>query len=446
MTRALPLLASLFWLPPATATEWQDLKAQYQYVTILGGLGLANGDLNPNEWNNAEGQSAMAAELSEPHSAMQDIYGRVYIADKNAHAIRRIDTDGTIHTVAGMNLNERPGATSAGGYNGDGPARQRLLNGPQHAYVMPDGTFYIVDSGNSRIRRVDLAGNMTTLITDPVGAERGLWVRRDAQLIYYCTGTYLKRWTPAMGNAPGAVVASGFGETGNIDVDADGNILVSDRNKSGVYRIPPTYGGAVVSETLRVAGLGGGSTVSDGPGSNGDAATTIGMEGTRGVACHPLGGFFVATHKGGDVWYVDAAGRARMFVEGDSNNENDPGLIAVPTTRKVMSEPRSVSVGLNGDVVIACNDAGVIRIVRSVAPAVAAPVWEFVGPVAAGFRLRWPSASDRWYMLEKSTSLGNWAPLSTMPAAGAFTEFTDTSAPANPRLFYRLWSMRAWPN
>lgn len=435
--------------PTAPATEWQDLKAQYQVVTVIGGAALANGDNNPNEWNNAEGQPATAAELSEPHSAMQDIYGRVFIADKNANAIRRIDPNGTIHTVAGMNLNELPaGSTTNAGYNGDGPARQRLLSGPQHAYVMPDGTFYIVDTSNFRIRRVDTAGNMTTIITDPVGLARGLWVRRDGQLIYYCTGTFLKRWTPSQGSGPGTVMVSGFLETGNIDVDAAGHILVSDRTLSGVYRIPPTSVAQPLNDALRVAGLGNSSTTSNGPGSNGDQATTVGMEGTRGVACHPLGGFFVATHKGGDIWYVDADGEARVFVEGDSNNTNSTSPEEVPTSDKVMSEPRSVSVALNGDVLIACNDAGVIRRVKNILPAPAAPVVQQLARLSPnGFRLGWTSEAGLWYLVERAASPAEalWQPLATLPSAGSLTQFTDTAAPG-PRLYYRVRSFRGWPN
>ena len=163
MIRPFHVIAGLRCLSlPVIATEWQDLKAQYETCILVAGLGAGNGLNDPNEWNNAEGLPATSAELSEPHSAMADIHGRIFVADKNAHAIRRIDPDGTIHTVAGMNLNELPGASRNAGFNGDGPARQRLLNGPQHARVMPDGTFYILDSENRRIRRVDNAGMMVT--------------------------------------------------------------------------------------------------------------------------------------------------------------------------------------------------------------------------------------------------------------------------------------------
>jgi len=455
MSRILSSLAvTACLLVPATAAEWDDLRAQYQTVSVVGGLGVASGDNNPNEWNAAEGQSALAAELSEPHFATEDIYGRILVADKNAHAIRRIDLDGTIHTVAGVNLEDVSGMVSNAGYNGDGPARQRLLNGPQAVYPLPDGTFYIGDSVNRRIRRVDAAGNLSTVITDADILSRGLWVRRDHQVIYYCTigaggtSSLLRRWTPANGGGPGTVVASGFIEAGNIDLDAAGNIYVSDRELHGVYRIPPGYGGGAITDALRVAGLGNGNTTDHGPAMNGQPATSVGMRGVRGVAFHPLGGYFVATHRGGDIWYVDSGGRAWMFVQGDNGNTHFGSPAAVPTSFLVMSEPRSVSVSWSGNVVFACNDAGYVRIVRNVLPKSPAPVLDSLTLLPAGARLRWQSDPALWYFLEQSTSLaGNgWSPLTALPAAGNMTEYTDGTAAGTSRKFYRLRSLRAWPN
>ena len=445
MSRPHSILAALFWLPfTVSATEWQDLKAQYQSCTLVAGLGAGNGLDNPNEWNNAEGLAATSAELSEPHSAMADIYGRIFVADKNANAIRRIDLDGTIHTVAGVNLNELPGAATNAGYNGDGPARQRLLRGPQHAYVMPDGTFYVLDSGNRRVRRVNAAGMMNTVITDFTSLNRGLWVRRDEALIYYCTDTELKRWTP--GN-PGFVVARGFIETGNIDVDFDGNISVTDRLKSAVYRVPSNFNGATVTAAMIVAGTA--STKDSDNSDSGDQATTVGLLGVRGIAFHPLGGYFLATHAGGDIWYVSGNGEARLFINGDMRETHDDSFSVPATSSSKISEPRSVTVSLAGDVIIASNDAGYIRVVRNVLPRPALPVWDHLAFLpGSGMGLRWRSAPDSWYLIEYSSSLlsGTWNSLSLLPSNGSLSEFTDTTAALSPRRYYRVRGLRSWPN
>jgi hypothetical protein len=447
MTR-LPLLAALF-LPcwAAVASEWGDIKDQYKTCILLGGLGEGNGLDNPNEWNNAEGLSALNAELSEPHSAMADIYGRIYVADKNANAIRRIDTDGTIHTVAGMNQNEMPLGIPNAGYTGDGPARLRLLDGPQHAYVMPDGTFYIADTGNRRIRRVDLNGSMVTIITDSAGLNRGLWVQRDAQVVYYCTNTSLKRWVPSVGNRGGTTIATGFKEAGNIDLDANGNIFVSDRVGSAIYRVPPNYGGAAITPQLIVAGTG--TDKDSDKDDSGLPATQVGMLGARGVAFHPLGGYFVATHTGGDIWYVDSAGDARLFIQGNSANAHDNTFSIPANSSSKISEPRSVSLAPNGDVIIASNDVGYIRVVRSVLPPPEPPKWDALTfQRGAGNRLRWQSVPGQWYLLELSASMlpDGWSSLSLQKATGTLSEFLDTGATSASRRFYRLHSLRAWPN
>lgn len=441
------LLVVLPCLHNAIATDWPGLQTQYQTCTVIAGLGAANGDNNPNEWNNAEGQLAVNAELSEPHSAMADIYGRVFIADKNSQTVRRIDPDGTIHTVAGMNTNELQSGGTNAGYNGDGPARSRLLNGPQHAYVMPDGTFYVLDSENRMIRRVDTNGVMTTVITDSAVLNRGLWVSRDEQTIYYCTNAQLKRWTPALGNVAGNVVARGFKQTGNIDVSAEGDIYVTDRDGSAVYRVPVNFGGGTVTDTMRVAGLG--TNENDGREMNGMPANQVGMREVRGIAFHPLGGYFLASHAGGDVWYVDTAGAAWMFIQGNGSDAHEPNPFPVPaTSRNMLAEIRSVSVSLSGDLLIACNDAGYIRKVTNVLPRPAAPQWEEAAYVpGAGKRLRWQSEPGQWYLLEHSTTMnGDWSLLTQGEAAGASTEFTDAAAAREPRRFYRLHSFRGWPN
>ena len=81
--------------------------------------------------------------------------GNVYIADRSNSRIRRIDTDGMITTIAG---------TGARGYGGDGgPAVGADLNWPFGVALDRTGNLYIADSNNHRIRRVDTAGVINTI-------------------------------------------------------------------------------------------------------------------------------------------------------------------------------------------------------------------------------------------------------------------------------------------
>ena len=69
--------------------------------------------------------------------------------------IRRVAPDGTIGTYAG-----------AGGFAfaGDGgPARDAVFAGPTGISARGDGTLFIVDQTNKRIRRVDRQGIVTTV-------------------------------------------------------------------------------------------------------------------------------------------------------------------------------------------------------------------------------------------------------------------------------------------
>lgn len=434
--RFLMLLPWLAVLPAARATDldWMVIRQQYREIEWIAGR---NGEsaTNGNEWNFAEGRPAVEAELSEPHSAMADLSGAVYVADKNAHAIRKIRPDGVLVTVAG---------TNAAGFDGDGPATQRRLDGPQHAYVLPDGTFYILDTGNRRIRRVGTDGQMVTTIVETADLSRGLWVSRDESIIYYATGTALKKWTPDLGMRPGVVLATGLADAGNLDVAANGDIYISDRGASRVYRVPPTN--TPGTPPVPVAGLGG--TAGDGPKASGKPALSVGLREARGVAFHPAGGFFVATHRGGDIWYVDTRGLAWMFVEGDAGATFFPDPQPVPTTRQVMAEPRSVSVALNGDILICGNDAGYVRRIRYTGPRME-PTAELI--VTAGPEIplvRWRADPQRWFRLESSDNPagGVWTTEQSGPATGAWQEWAGPGVDPAAARFYRLTEFRRWPN
>ena len=115
-------------------------------VTVAGASeGDANGD----------GGLAVDTKLGLPAHIALGIDGTLFISDLETHRVRAVTKQGVIRTVAG---------SDTAGFSGDGGlATKALLDSPLGLAVDGDGVLYIADSGNSRIRAVDTAGNINTI-------------------------------------------------------------------------------------------------------------------------------------------------------------------------------------------------------------------------------------------------------------------------------------------
>jgi len=106
-----------------------------------------------------DGGPSVKAGLNEP-AALVVHCDRLYIADQSNNRVRVVDlTTELITTVAG---------TGSAGYNGDAiPAAEASLAGPSGLAVGMDGTLYIADTFNGRIRAVDpTTGTISTVVGD----------------------------------------------------------------------------------------------------------------------------------------------------------------------------------------------------------------------------------------------------------------------------------------
>ncbi|MET7391151.1 hypothetical protein ABZS92_40345 [Streptomyces sp. NPDC005444] len=102
-----------------------------------------------------DGGPAHLATLYTPHGVAVGADGTVYVTDAFNHNLRRITMDGTITTLAG---------TGQQGYGGDdGPAHLATLRSPYGVAVGADGTVYVADTFNHRIRCISGNGTITTL-------------------------------------------------------------------------------------------------------------------------------------------------------------------------------------------------------------------------------------------------------------------------------------------
>jgi uncharacterized protein (TIGR03437 family) len=108
-----------------------------------------------------DGGPATAAQLANPVAAAVDPAGNLYIADASVPAIRKVDTQGRIATVAG---------TGVAGYTGDGgPAISARLGQPAGVAVDSVGDLYIADAANGCIRMVNPAGVIDTVAGNSSG-------------------------------------------------------------------------------------------------------------------------------------------------------------------------------------------------------------------------------------------------------------------------------------
>jgi uncharacterized protein (TIGR03437 family) len=102
-----------------------------------------------------DGGAAARASLSSPTSLLFDSRGNLLVADSGNNRIRMISRTGEVSTIAG---------SGASGLSTDGiPAISAALNRPTGVCLDPAGNLFIVESGGNRVRRVSLAGIITTV-------------------------------------------------------------------------------------------------------------------------------------------------------------------------------------------------------------------------------------------------------------------------------------------
>ena len=102
-----------------------------------------------------DGSLAVKSPLVDPRAVAVGLNGNVYLLERAGHALRVIDREGKIRTVAGSGKK---------GYR-DGPALEAQFDGPKHLCVDDRGNVYIADDVNQAIRKYDPeTGTVTTLL------------------------------------------------------------------------------------------------------------------------------------------------------------------------------------------------------------------------------------------------------------------------------------------
>ncbi|MFN7624372.1 MAG: HYR domain-containing protein, partial [Acidobacteriota bacterium] len=180
--------------------NFRRINRESGVITILAGNGVAG--------NTGDGGQAAFATFGQPGGVAADARGNIYVADTLHHRVRRIGSDGRISHFAGSS------SGLAGSIGDNGPATSARLNAPTALAVDAAGNVYISDTGNNRIRMV----NVTSGVISTYAGVGGSGFAGDG------------------GPANSAV----FNGLGGINFDRHGHLFIADRNNHRIRRIDRT--------------------------------------------------------------------------------------------------------------------------------------------------------------------------------------------------------------
>ena len=147
-----------------------------------------------------DGGPAVQAQLAAPGGVAVDAQGTLYISDTRNQRIREVK-DGTISTIAG---------NGKAGFNGDDiAATSAEFIGPLGLAVDADDNLYVADTGNNRVRKIT-GGTITTVAGDGIDA---------------------------FGGDGGPATSAQLGGPYDVAVDAEGNLYIADEHDGRIRKV-----------------------------------------------------------------------------------------------------------------------------------------------------------------------------------------------------------------
>jgi sugar lactone lactonase YvrE len=256
--------------------------------------------------------------MNMPHELCFDPDGRLYVVERDSHAVRMIDpAGGTIATVAG---------TGEPGFSGDGgPATQAQLRIPHSIAFDTNGDLLICDIGNHRVRRLNLQ-------TGIVDTYAGTGEREPTPDGAPLAGTPL--------NGPRTIV-----------VGPDGSLYLALREGNAIYRIDP-----VAQQIEHLAGTG-----ETGYAGDGGPAREATLAGPKGLAYGPEGRLYVADTENHVIRAIDLASGVITTVLGTGERGDGPETSPLACR---LARPHGLLTDRRGALYVADSEAHRIRVVQ----------------------------------------------------------------------------------
>lgn len=320
-----------------------------------------------------DGGPAESAELNFPDGLAIDNEGGLLIADSVNHRIRRVSPNGIITTIAG---------NGRAGFGGDGgPALLAMLSDPGAVAVAPDGTIYVADSSNHRIRCIYPDGTIDTVAgggstgflpdgsiaspdpNSPLVSPASLALTPSGELLIADVGAnrifrlavdktisaFAGTGTLGFSGDGGPALMASFNQPRRVALDNLGNAYVADYFNQRIRRITPD--GVIAT----IAGDG-----SIGAAGDGGTALEASLGGINGIAPSSDGSIYFCENLNHTIRVIAPDGRISRFAGIDSIN-GDGNLAAFAR----LISPRNILPGPNGDLFVADGQNRVRRITRA---------------------------------------------------------------------------------
>ena len=278
-----------------------------------------------------DGEGALEARFGDIYDVVSGPDGSVYIVDAGNQRVRKVDPAGTITTLAG---------TGEAGYSGDGgPAETAQLNNPSGLALDSSGNIYISELSNHCVRKVDASGTITTVAGT---GEEG----------YSGDG--------------GPAVAARLLNPAGVAADTLGNLYITDNNGHRVRKVEPS--GIITT----VAGTG-----ESGDSGDGGPAVAARLSAPSGIFVDAAGNVYVADTGNHRVRVINTQGVIYTVAgEGAEGGYVGDGMPAVVSR---LMYPYDVSGSTDGKIYIADSNNNRVRMVRvgELAPDIIPPETSF---------------------------------------------------------------------
>lgn len=257
-----------------------------------------------------DGGPAVDAQLNQPHSVVADSAGNLYVADLENNLVRKVDVNGDISVFAGGGTIDDDQFT--------GLATDVILAKPVSIDVDAADNVYFLDFDNRVVRKVDTAGNISTVAGNGNNGTVG-----DGGLA-----------TSASFNFPWA-----------ISVDSAGNIYIADRANDRIRMVDVATG---VIDTVAGGDANGDEAID--PLGDGGQAVDANLNAPHGVFADDLGNIYISDTFNQRVRMVNGMTGIISTIAGD-------GIAAfrdnVPAIEGRFRQPRGLHVNAAGEIFIA---------------------------------------------------------------------------------------------